>query len=340
MIHARRRAERKSLLLKTHHPNAEVTFRWAALTNRNRKSARWSWSSQFQVKGYRMGSAESKVLADTPPSAMRNKRLENVEDPRSPSTGISRTPIQMKNVSTPSTSLYATLSVDPQESFDPRSPSVGITRTPVKALLAETMTLLVRQLNELFVSEGGELETENQGLEGGARGTGAEESPPVLSPLGSDEATHPLTVKEAVSESPLTGVTPLLDPTSLLSPEEQPSKVSALIGPNKAKHSGNHVMGSLGQAGVAVTRLPQGKVRGSGRLRPRRIKSSVLSSSEDGSRSPLQILQHLDWNSPHGPQHSQMKKVLSLLDQDGVTLKCALSRGLHRDKENLESWGS
>ncbi|XP_041077123.1 cell division cycle-associated protein 3 [Polyodon spathula] len=280
-----------------------------------------------------MGLAESKVLVDTPRSTLCNKHLKSVEDPRSPSTGISRTPIQMKDVSTPSPSLGATLSVDPQESSDPRSPSVGITRTPVKALLAETMTL-VRQLNELFVSEGGELDAENRGLEGGAWGTGAEEST-----LGSDEATLPLTMEE-VSNSPLTGVTPLLEPTSLLSPVEQPSEVGARIGPNKAKHCGSHVMGRLGQAGAAVTRSPQGKVRGSRQTHPRRIKSSVLSSSDDGSRSPLQILQHPDWNSPHGPQHSQMKKGRSLLDHGGMVLKPAQSRGLHRDKENLESWGS
>ncbi|KAK6477393.1 cell division cycle-associated protein 3 [Huso huso] len=298
--------------------------------------------NQFQVKGYRMGSAESKVLADTPPSALRNKHLESVEDPRSPSTGIARTPIQMKDVSTPSPSpsLGAALSVDPQEPFDPRSPSVGITRTPVKALMAETMTLLVRQLSELFVSEGGELEAGNQGLEGGTQGTGAEEPPPALSPLGSDEDTLLLTVEEAESESPLTGVTPLLDPTPLLSPEEQPSEAGALIGPDKAKHSGSHMMGRLGQARVAVARSPRGKVRGFRQTRPRRSKASLLSSSEEGSRSPLQILQHPDWNSPCSPQPSQMKKGLSLLDQDGGVLKPALSRGLHRDKENMESWGS
>ncbi|RXM97418.1 Cell division cycle-associated protein 3 [Acipenser ruthenus] len=345
--------------------------------------------NQFQVKGYRMGSAESKVLADTPPSALRNKHLASVEDPRSPSTGIARTPIQ--------------------EPFDPRSPSVGITRTPVKALMAETMTLLVRQLSELFVSEGGELEAGNQGLEGGTQGTGIEEPPPALSPLGSDEDTLLLTVEEAESESPLTGVTPLLDPTPLLSPEEQPSEAGALIGPDKAKHSGSHVMGRLGQARVAVARSPRGKVRGFRQTRPRRSKASLLSSSEEGSRSPLQILQHPDWNSPCSPQPSQvtlplhpppqhsqvtlptaqpdnppltpspaaqpgnppltpspqstarqpspytlprstaslslpvcfqMKKGLSLLDQDGSVLKPALSRGLHRDKENMESWGS
>ncbi|MGH0119086.1 UNVERIFIED_CONTAM: hypothetical protein FKN15_031419 [Acipenser sinensis] len=300
--------------------------------------------SQFQVKGYRMGSAESKVLADTPPSALRNKHLAY----NYPFiqlgfywSNLGKVPCsRMKDVSTPSPSLGAALSVDPQEPFDPRSPSVGITRTPVKALMAETMTLLVRQLSELFVSEGGELEAGNQGLEGGTQGTGAEEPPPALSPLGSDEDTLLLTVEEAESESPLTGVTPLLDPTPLLSPEEQPSEAGALIGPDKAKHSGSHVMERLGQARVAVARSPRGKVRGFRQTRPRRSKASLLSSSEEGSRSPLQILQHPDWNSPCSPQPSQMKKRLFLLDQDGGVLKPALSRGLHRDKENLESWGS
>ncbi|XP_074839709.1 cell division cycle-associated protein 3 isoform X2 [Carettochelys insculpta] len=96
-----------------------------------------------------MGAAES--FPATPASKPFLKHLAHVRDPRSPTPGILRTPIEVE--SSPQRSPLA----EPKEaemasgqSWDPRSPTLGISRTPMKAVMPDTM---VKQLSEDFGAE-------------------------------------------------------------------------------------------------------------------------------------------------------------------------------------------
>ncbi|EHB18624.1 Cell division cycle-associated protein 3 [Heterocephalus glaber] len=100
-----------------------------------------------------MGSAKSVPATPARPPP-RNKHLARVADPRSPSAGIQRTPIQVE--SSPQTSLSAREELeDPEKAqdSDPRSPTLGITRTPMKASSADPESPLVKQLSEVFETE-------------------------------------------------------------------------------------------------------------------------------------------------------------------------------------------
>ncbi|MBN3316922.1 CDCA3 protein, partial [Atractosteus spatula] len=106
-----------------------------------------------------MGTSESKVAVATPrlqpPSRpVRNKHLQSVIDPRSPSAGIDRTPIQVGAVSS-LTPVRGGLSEGAVLEDDPRSPTLGISRTPMKDIMAATVTSFVRRLNDLFLDEEG-----------------------------------------------------------------------------------------------------------------------------------------------------------------------------------------
>ncbi|XP_015193365.2 cell division cycle-associated protein 3 [Lepisosteus oculatus] len=109
-----------------------------------------------------MGTSESKVAVATPklepPSRpVRNKHLQSVIDPRSPSAGIDRTPIQVGAVSS-LTPVRGGLSEGAVLEDDPRSPTLGISRTPMKDIMAATVTSFVRRLNDLFLDEEGRAE--------------------------------------------------------------------------------------------------------------------------------------------------------------------------------------
>ncbi|KAM6161375.1 cell division cycle-associated protein 3 isoform 2-T2 [Erethizon dorsatum] len=98
-----------------------------------------------------MGSAKSVPATPARPPP-HNKHLARVADPRSPSAGIQRTPIQVE--SSPQTSLPAREDLeDPKQAqdSDPRSPTLGIARTPMKTTNPESP--LVKQLSEVFETE-------------------------------------------------------------------------------------------------------------------------------------------------------------------------------------------
>ncbi|XP_046889967.1 cell division cycle-associated protein 3 [Hypomesus transpacificus] len=104
-----------------------------------------------------MGSSESKIAvepkeASTPKpdptqiQRLRNERVNRPLDPRSPSTNIDRTPIQIGGsvIRTSIEDRVCTLSTS-----DPRSPSVVFTRTPIKG----TVGSLARRLGMLFLGD-------------------------------------------------------------------------------------------------------------------------------------------------------------------------------------------
>nr|XP_044995566.1 cell division cycle-associated protein 3 [Jaculus jaculus]XP_044995567.1 cell division cycle-associated protein 3 [Jaculus jaculus]XP_044995568.1 cell division cycle-associated protein 3 [Jaculus jaculus] len=93
-----------------------------------------------------MGSTQSVPVTPAP----HNKHLARVADPRSPSAGIQRTPIQVE--SSPQASLPAEELKSPTQAqdSDPRSPTLGIARTPMKASGVDSPSPLMQQLSEVF----------------------------------------------------------------------------------------------------------------------------------------------------------------------------------------------
>ncbi|NXT52359.1 CDCA3 protein, partial [Pluvianellus socialis] len=85
--------------------------------------------------------------------------LAHVSDPRSPSAGILRTPIEV--VSSPADSPQPG-TVEPAagtgQQWDPRSPTPGISRTPMRAVSCDSVDRLVKQLSEAFGAEASPLE--------------------------------------------------------------------------------------------------------------------------------------------------------------------------------------
>nr|XP_020466531.1 cell division cycle-associated protein 3 [Monopterus albus]XP_020466532.1 cell division cycle-associated protein 3 [Monopterus albus]XP_020466533.1 cell division cycle-associated protein 3 [Monopterus albus]XP_020466534.1 cell division cycle-associated protein 3 [Monopterus albus] len=99
-----------------------------------------------------MGSSESKMTKAAPVNpepAIKNNRVNHLMDPRSPSAGIDRTPIQVNGFV--STNSAVVKSKFPLVVTDPRSPTVGITRTPVREVMRATVGSLARRLG-LFLS--------------------------------------------------------------------------------------------------------------------------------------------------------------------------------------------
>ncbi|KAM6382466.1 cell division cycle-associated protein 3 isoform 2-T2 [Alca torda] len=92
--------------------------------------------------------------APATPAVPRNKHLAHVRDPRSPSAGILRTPIEV--VSSPAGSPQPS-PVEPaagtSQDWDPRSPTPGISRTPMRAVSSDSVDHLVKQLSEAFGAE-------------------------------------------------------------------------------------------------------------------------------------------------------------------------------------------
>ncbi|XP_011364121.1 cell division cycle-associated protein 3 isoform X1 [Pteropus medius] len=101
-----------------------------------------------------MGSAKSVPVTPSRPPP-RNKHLARVADPRSPSAGILRTPIQVESSPQPNLPAGDQLEGSNQaQGSDPRSPTLGIARTPMKTTSGEPPSPLVKELSEVFETEG------------------------------------------------------------------------------------------------------------------------------------------------------------------------------------------
>ncbi|KAL2084010.1 hypothetical protein ACEWY4_019528 [Coilia grayii] len=102
-----------------------------------------------------MGSSESKLATVSTPKPepqlrIKNQRVAELADPRSPTTGIDRTPIQLAGaVSKTREGEQAGSSV----TNDPRSPTHGISRTPLKDSMRVTVSSFARRLGMLFLNE-------------------------------------------------------------------------------------------------------------------------------------------------------------------------------------------
>lgn len=122
------------------------------------------------------------------PATPRNKHLAHVRDPRSPSAGILRTPIEV--VSSPAGSPQpgpAEPAAGTSQDRDPRSPTPGISRTPMRAASGDSVDRLVKQLSEAFGAEAAPQEPAPPGAACPAEEPAAEEparwsSPPAGGP--------------------------------------------------------------------------------------------------------------------------------------------------------------
>ncbi|KAM9277688.1 cell division cycle-associated protein 3 [Cariama cristata] len=95
-------------------------------------------------------------VSGSAPATPRNKYLAHVSDPRSPSAGILRTPIEV--VSSPAGSPQPG-PVDPavgtSQDRDPRSPTPGISRTPMRAASSGSKPIRRKTNNKIMATSGG-----------------------------------------------------------------------------------------------------------------------------------------------------------------------------------------
>ncbi|XP_063209948.1 cell division cycle-associated protein 3 [Chroicocephalus ridibundus] len=123
--------------------------------------------------------------APATPIAPRDKHLAHLRDPRSPSAGILRTPIEV--VSSPVGSPQpapAEPAAGTSQDRDPRSPTPGISRTPMRAVSSDSVDHLVKQLSEAFGAEAAPAEP--AAVEEPAR-----RSPPPPAAASGEEAERP-----------------------------------------------------------------------------------------------------------------------------------------------------
>ncbi|NWH82665.1 CDCA3 protein, partial [Piaya cayana] len=90
-------------------------------------------------------------VSGSAPATPCNKLLAHVSDPRSPSAGILRTPIEVLSSPAGSPAPGPAAAAAPER--DPRSPTPGISRTPMRSESSDSVDCLVKQLSEAFSSE-------------------------------------------------------------------------------------------------------------------------------------------------------------------------------------------
>ncbi|XP_017270918.1 cell division cycle-associated protein 3 [Kryptolebias marmoratus] len=100
-----------------------------------------------------MGSSESKMVVTAATKAepvVKKTHISHLVDPRSPTAGIDRTPIQVGQESKTSAEVKNEC---PLPMSDPRSPTVGISRTPMREVMRMTVGSFARRLGMLFHNE-------------------------------------------------------------------------------------------------------------------------------------------------------------------------------------------
>ncbi|NXY83027.1 CDCA3 protein, partial [Alcedo cyanopectus] len=206
------------------------------------------------------------------PAVPRNKHLAHVSDPRSPSAGIPRTPIEVLSspVGSPQPGPAEPLASTGQDP-DPRSPTPGISRTPMRAAWRDSVDRLVKQLSEAFGSDAAPQEPSGPAEEPAAEAPAPRSSPPERA-LGAAPAL------EEEAEKPRS-------PSSA-----RPAR------PTGPGFSSGKCYVEKGKAAKAPWSKPV----------KRRTNTKVMAASGGTGRSPLSILQ--DENSPSAPAPRQGKR--------------------------------
>ncbi|KAF1642621.1 Cell division cycle-associated protein 3, partial [Eudyptes chrysocome] len=247
------------------------------------------------------------------PATPRNKHLAHVRDPRSPSAGILRTPIEV--VSSPAGSPQpgpAEPAAGTSQDRDLRSPTPGISRTPMRAASggergrrgkagglhgaarpltpssilpspADSVDRLVKQLSEAFGVEAAPQEPAPPGAACPAEEPAAEEPARWSSPPAGGPGTAAPSGEEA---------------------ERPPSPSAALARPARVAAPGFSGKCSVWWVTQPRLRVPGG-LHGSKPVR-RKTNTKVMATSGGTGRSPLSILQ--DDNSPSAPAPRQSKR--------------------------------
>ncbi|KAM8924865.1 cell division cycle-associated protein 3 [Pelodytes ibericus] len=233
-----------------------------------------------------MGLSESRVQV-TPSRPLRNRHLSRVTDPRSPTTGVPRTPIEVGNASPKTPQLSPDEEVlDLPTVSDPRSPSQGIVRTPLRPPLHFNLNFLAKQLSEVFVGEDSVIEEiPSVNTEPAAANSEAQE----------DQVPSP--AEQVVADA--SAVEEKVEDTEV--PPEAAPDVAPVAAPVPAPISG-------------VQQKPRVKSsHSSGAKNVRQRPKKPLHSSVAG-RSPFKILQ--EDNSPNtAAPHRQVKKLSMQNDQ-------------------------
>ncbi|XP_018425864.1 PREDICTED: cell division cycle-associated protein 3 [Nanorana parkeri] len=231
-----------------------------------------------------MGAAESRAQV-TPSRPIQNRHLSHVTDPRSPTAGIMRTPIEVGD--SPKRTIMSEQdeeeAVEPTDFVDPRSPTHGIVRTPLRPSLHDSLSLLAKQLSEVFVLE-------DSVVEG--------------SPAADVESPAAASEEQAASDLAST-------PVSRVKETEETAVESPAIQAAAPAEPTPPVLQQQKQRGKS----PHGSGSKNVRQRPRK----ALISSAPG-RSPLKILQ--EDNSPStAVQNRQIKKISSFQSDPPSSLR-------------------
>ncbi|XP_070592261.1 cell division cycle-associated protein 3 [Erythrolamprus reginae] len=228
-----------------------------------------------------MGASES-FLATPTCTPLLNKHLKHVNDPRSPTAGIPRTPIEVEGSPKDNRQISKQMELVTKsqlENWDPRSPTPGISRTPLKDVLAETINYPMKLFCENVMGENRE-----------------EELPREESQHQDQKSESTFEMEERTARSPVSSGEIFLE-------DSQP-----------AEEAGNEQLFPMVSVAAATKPIQSARIVHStgNKTVKRRISNKMLAMPAGTGRSPLSIL-HGD-NSPISLASHQSKRTPSVTD--------------------------